>query len=185
MAYDSFLGDWGGLSWAALLLWAGLSWLAWAHSCICSHLLGLLGAGRLLAGCLGFFSTCPLGLQLASPCCDRVPRAAREQVPVCNRCSLLLVSYVLLSHSQQDTARGSVGRTASGSGHCLVHREGVEWNRSSPPKVERLQFLHMGANGGQWSTGIKAIGKRSCPSGPRGVGKEEAIDREEVDGSKN
>lgn len=131
-----------------MLLWVRLSWLAWAHSCICSHLLELLGAGRLLAGCLGFCSTCPLGLQLASPCCDRVLREAREQAPVCNRCLFLLVPHVLLSHSQQDTARGSMGRTASGSGHCLVHPEGVEWNRSSLPKVEQPVSAH----GCEWET---------------------------------
>lgn len=53
-------------------------------------------------------------------------------------------------------------------------------------KMEQLQFLQVGTNGGQWSKRIEDNGKRNCQDGPWDMGKERrVIDREEVDGSKN
>lgn len=47
-----------------------------------------------------------------------------------------------------------------------------------------MQFLQVGANGGQWSMRIEDIDKRNYHDESWDMGKEEGIDREEVDRSK-
>lgn len=60
------------------------------------------------------------------------------------------------------------------------------WNgtRFNLPKVEQLQFLQVGENGGQWNTRIGEIHKSNYHDESWDMGEEEGIDREKVDRSK-
>lgn len=120
--------------------------------------------------------------QRESPCETKV------QVSACVTCTALPFPSKTQGQGQGpcgDTAKGS-GHSEVGDswGHCLATMS--VWNGTkSRPKVGQSQFLQVGANGRQWSIGIGDIGKRNCLNGPWEVGKEEGVEREEVDASMN
>lgn len=72
-----------------------------------------------------------------------------------------------------------MGSTAKGGSYSKVLRQStmMVWSgtRSNLPKVEQLQFLQVGANGGQWSARIEDIDKSSSHDESWDMGKEEEL----------